>query len=159
MVADNVNQQASDAEGMLQNTIYTGRNRFTFKHYCTLHSQQNEILSGLQAHGHSGIDEASKFRYLNNGIKDTALAGDKLDALEDIRNSKDFAKTVAYYKSVLTNHRANRSCKPDVNIAGFVSVCGGRGGQNKTRQGRGGDSHGQKHEANDNCCNRTPVPE
>ena len=37
--ADHMNQQASAAEGMLQNTIYTGRNRFTFEHYCTLHSQ------------------------------------------------------------------------------------------------------------------------
>ena len=44
--ADHVNQQASYAEGMLQNTIYTGRNRFTFEHYCTLHSQQHEILCG-----------------------------------------------------------------------------------------------------------------
>ena len=44
--ADHVNQQAPAAEGMLQNMIYTGRNRFTFKHYCTLHIQQHEILRG-----------------------------------------------------------------------------------------------------------------
>ena len=72
---NHVNQQALAAEGMLQNTIYAGRNWFTFEHYCTLHSQQYEILCGLQAHGNSGIDEASKVRYLNNGIKDTALEG------------------------------------------------------------------------------------
>ena len=60
--ADHVNHQASAADAMLQNTIYTGRNRFTFEHYCTLHSQQYVILHGLQGHGHSVIDEASKVR-------------------------------------------------------------------------------------------------
>ena len=144
---------------MLQNTIYTGRNRFTFEHYCTLHSQQHDILRGLQVHGHSGIDEASKVRHLNNRIKDTALEGAKLSTLADVGNSKDFSTTLAYYRSVLTNHRAKRSRKPDVNISGFESVRGGRGGQNKTRQGRGGGRHGQKRETNGNWRNRTPVLE
>ena len=130
--ADHVNQQASDAEGILQNTIRTGRNRFTFKHYCTLHSQQHEILHRLQAHGNSGIDDTSKVRHLNNGIKDTALAGAKLATLSEVGNKKDFSTTLAYYRSVLTNHRAKRSRKPDVNISGFESVRGGRGGQKKT---------------------------
>ena len=139
--------------------IYTGRNRFTFEHYCTLHSQQHEILRGLQAHRHSGIDEASKVRHLNNRIKDTSLEGSKLATLADVGNSKDFATTVAYYKSVLTNCRANHSRKPEVNIAGFGSGSGGRGGQNKTRQVRGGVRHNQKSEADENWRNRTPVPE
>ena len=81
---------------MLQNTTYTGRNQFTFKHYCTLHSQQHEILRGLKSHGNSGIDEASKVRHLKNGIKDTALEGAKLATLAEVGNSKDFATTVAY---------------------------------------------------------------
>ena len=81
----------------------------SFKHYCTLHSQQHEILRGLQAHIHSGIDEASKVRHLNNKIKDTALEGAKLAMLADVGDRKYFATTVAYYKRVLTNHRANRS--------------------------------------------------
>ena len=143
----------------MQNKIYTGRNRFTFEHYCMLQSHQHEILRGLQAHGHSGIDEASKVRHLNNGIKDTALEGSKLATLADLGNCKDFATTVAYYKCVLTNHRADHSRKPDVNITGFGSGRGGRGGQNKTRQGRGGGRHGQKREANGNWRNRKPVPE
>ena len=130
--ADQVNEQALDAEVMLQNTIYTGRNYFTFEHYCTLHSQQHGILSGLQDHGHSGIDEASKVVHLNNRIKDTALKGAKLAMLADVGDRKYFATTVAYYKSVLTNHRESHSCKPDVNITGFGSGCGGRGSQNKT---------------------------
>ena len=79
--------------------------------------------------------------------------------LADVGNSKDFATTVAYYKIVLTNHRANHSRKPDVNIAGFGSGRSGRGGQRKPRQGRGGGRNGQKREANGNWRNRTPVPE
>ena len=75
--ADHVNQQASDAEGVLQNTTYTGRNRFTFEHYCTLYSHQHEIMCVLKVHGHSGIDEASKVRLIKNGIKYTALEGAK----------------------------------------------------------------------------------
>ena len=54
------------------------------------------ILQGLQSHGHSVIDEASKVRHLNNGIKDTTLEGAKLAMLEDVGNSKDFVTTVAY---------------------------------------------------------------
>ena len=157
--ADHVNQQASAAEGMMQNTIYTGKNWFTFEHYCTLHSQQHEILCGLQAHGRSGINEDSNVRHLNNGIKDTALERTKLATLADFGNSKDITTTVAYYKSVLTNHRTNHSRKLDVNIAGFGSGHGGREGQNKTRQGRDGGRHGQKREANGNWRNRTPVLE
>ena len=87
------------------------------------------------------------------------LEGDKLATLADVENRKDFAKTVAYYRSVITNHRENHSCKPDVNIAGFGSGRGGRGGQNKICQGRDCGRHGQKREANGNRRNRTPVPE
>ena len=69
---NNVGNMASEAETILQGTLYNGeKKRFTWETYVRIHTEQHSVLDGLMDHGYSGIDDSSKVRLLLAGIKTT----------------------------------------------------------------------------------------
>ena len=71
---NNVENMANTAESKLESLTYYGeKRRFNFEKYTRIHKEQHEILAGLTEYGYAGIDERSKVRHLNKGIKTNAL--------------------------------------------------------------------------------------
>ena len=92
---NNVDNTAAQAEQKLMNTTYCGETRhWNFERYVTVHQEQHTILEGLVHHGHAGIDERSKTRYLMSGIKTNALDSVKTQILADTGLQNDFLHCV-----------------------------------------------------------------
>ena len=97
-------------------TTYRGETRcWNFERYVTVHQEQHTILEGLVQHGHAGIDESSKTRYLMNGVKTNALDSVKTQILADAGLRNDFSRCVALYKDYIAQNNANRN--PDLNTS------------------------------------------
>ena len=65
---------ASTAERKLASTTYAGETkRWNFEKYVKVHMNQHQVIEGLVEHGHAGIDECSKTRWLLDGIKTQEL--------------------------------------------------------------------------------------
>ena len=67
------------------------------------HTEQYSILQGLTGHGHTGIDEGSKVRYLIAGIKTTALDSVKIQIMTDTTLRVNFDSCVSLYKTSSSN--------------------------------------------------------
>ena len=100
---NNVNNQASAAEHVLNMTTYTGEmHHWNFEKYATLHKKQHGILESLmEHHGYKGIDEGTKVCHLMDGIKTN-----KLDAVQALINAnatlqKDFDLVVVLYTNFI----------------------------------------------------------
>jgi hypothetical protein len=66
---NNVDNQATMAENILNNMIYQGeKKRQSFEKYVSTHVDQHAILASLEEHGYKSLDERSKVRHLG-GIK------------------------------------------------------------------------------------------
>ena len=112
----NVDNMAAQVEQKLMNTTYRGETqRWNFEHYITIHQEQHMILESLVQHGHAGIDEHSKTRYLMSGIKTNALDSVKMQILADMALRNDFSRCVVLYKDYIAQSNANRN--PDLNIS------------------------------------------
>jgi len=128
---NSVDTQAGAAEKALADTVYLGKPRFSFETFVTIHKKQHDILENLKKYGYAGIDEGTKVRYLNDGIKAPFLEPAKyaLKANTDYRGK--FDKCVAYYKEAVAAHKHSAR---ELNVSQFT----GRAGRNGGRGGRGG---------------------
>ena len=129
---NNVDHMASKAERCLQATCYRGETKgWNFEKYVTLHKEQHHILEGLERHGYKGIDDRSKVRYLNDGIKTTKLDTIKAAILASTNRRSDFDGCVTLYKDFITQSGDH----PDLKIAGLSTD----DGSNKDGGGRDED--------------------
>ena len=74
--------------------------RWNFERYVTVHQEQHTILDGLVQHGHAGIDECSKTRYMMNGIKTNVLDSVKTQILADTGLRNDFSRCIVLYTRI-----------------------------------------------------------
>ena len=117
---------ASMAERKLQNTSYRAEMKsWNFEKYVTLHKEQHHVLDGLKLHGHKVINECSKVRYLNDGIKTTKLDTVEAAILASAEHRSDFDGCVNLYKDFITQS----DTQPELRIA---AVAGGGGGGTRT---------------------------
>ena len=94
---------ASKAKRRLQTTFYHGKTKsWNFEKYVTLHKEQHHVLEGLEMHGYKGIDDRSKVRYLNDGIKTTKLDTIKATILVSADDRSNFDGCVNLYKNFIT---------------------------------------------------------
>jgi hypothetical protein len=113
-----VNMMASAAMNKLQNTVYSGeRRRYTWENYVRIHVDQHAILEDLVRHGHSGIDEGSKVRYLMGGIRTTDLEAVRASILGSPTLLVNFTACASLYKSYIDQRNANRTRDRDITIA------------------------------------------
>ena len=72
--ANHVNNMASVAEAKLAQAKYYGeKRRYNFESYISTLNEQFQVLNNLKRYGYAGIDESSKVRRLNSGIKTEKL--------------------------------------------------------------------------------------
>ncbi len=62
--------------------------------YVTAHKEQHTILHNLEAHGYKGIDDWSKVRYVQDGIKIDKLDSVKTTILSSAKYCQSFDKCV-----------------------------------------------------------------
>lgn len=130
---NNVDHMASKAERRLRDTAYHGEKRhWNFEKYVTVHKEQHHILHSLEEHGYKGIDDRSKVRYLNDGIKTTKLDTIKATILSSAEYRADFDGCVTLYKDFIKQSDGALELK----VAALkTGVGGGKGGGG----GSGGD--------------------
>ena len=120
---NNVDHMASKAERCLQTTCYRGETKgWNFEKYVTLHKEQHHVLEGLEMHGYKGIDDRSKVRYLNDGIKTTKLDTIKAAILASSNHRSDFDGCVTLYKDFMTQS----DTQPELRIAAVAAGGGTR---------------------------------
>ena len=132
---NNVNNMAAQAEQKLMHkTCRRETRRWNFERYVTVHQEQHTILEGLVQHGHAGIDECSKTRYLMNGIKTNVLDSVKTQIVADTGLSNDFSRCIVLYKDYIAQNNANRN--PDLNISAVrIEREGGKDNKRKAAAG------------------------
>ena len=127
---NNVDHMASAAEKVLATASYHGEKKsWNFEKYATLHMEQHNILESLVEHGYTGIDARSKVRYLNDGIKTSALDAVKNHILSDNILRGEFSLYKDFIKQQGTSERQS------LNIAG-VETNGNGGNGNITVEDR-----------------------
>jgi len=99
---------ASRAERKLRDSTYHGERRnWNFEKYVTTHKEQHHVLLSLETHGYKGIDERSKVRYLNDGIKTSRLDTVKATILSSSEYRSNFANASPYMKISLNSRTVN----------------------------------------------------
>ena len=108
--SSNVDHMAAQAETVLATYVYKGEGpKFNFESYSTKHQEQHNILESLEDHGYKGLDDRSKVRHLNSGIKTQVLDSVKTRILSDSILRSDFGECVKLYKDFIkqSNTAAN----------------------------------------------------
>ena len=99
---NNIDHMASRAERKLRDSTYHGERRnWNFEKYVTTHKEQHHVLLSLETHGYKGVDERSKVRYLNDGIKTSRLDTVKATILSSSEYRSNFDKCVNLYKDFI----------------------------------------------------------
>lgn len=99
---NNIDHMASKAERKLRDSTYHGEKRnWNFEKYVTTHKEQHHVLLSLESHGYKGVDERSKVRYLNDGIKTSRLDTVKATILSSSEYRSNFDKCVNLYKDFI----------------------------------------------------------
>ena len=133
--ANHVNNMASIAEAKLAQAKYFGeKRRYNFESYITSLTEQFQILNTLKRYGYAGIDEASKVRRLNAGIKTDKLNAPKAQIMSSRVLQDNFDDAVGLYQDFIAQARPTND-NNEFNVSGFE---GGGGGGNNQSRGRGG---------------------
>ena len=99
---NNIDHMASRAERRLRDSTYHAERRnWNFEKYVTTHKEQHHVLLSLETHGYKGVDERSKVRYLNDGIKTSRLDTVKATILSSSEYRSNFDKCVNLYKDFI----------------------------------------------------------
>ena len=124
--ARSVDNMSSLAEKNLKYAVYKGESKkFTFEKYVRIHMDQHQILNYLKDHGYAGIDDRSKVRNLQEGIKTTSLDSVKNTILASSTLRSDFTACVVLYTDFI--HQATiANDNQSLLIVGVET--GGRGG-------------------------------
>jgi hypothetical protein len=137
--ANHVNNMASEAESKLAKAMYHGeKRRYNFESYISALNEQFQILNGLKRYGYSGIDEASKVRRLNTGIKTDKLNAPKAQIMASRALQDNFEDAVGLYQDFLSQSRTLND-NDNINVSGFEG--GGRGDGKEGGKGGGGGKY------------------
>lgn len=116
--SNNVNTMSARAMNKLINTTYNGeRRRWNWESFVRVHVEQHAILEDLKIHGHCGIDEGSKVRFLMAGVRTTELDTVKASILGNLALLTDFTAASSLYKAFIDANNANRPRDRDITIA------------------------------------------
>lgn len=126
---NNVDNMANAAEAKLTTTVYHGeKKRWNFERYVRTHVEQYTILDGLVQYGHSGIDQRSRVRHLNAGIKTNALDVPKAQIIASATLRNDFDASVSLYKDFIKQNLSQQA-------SGTLNVSSIRTNRNGPRSG------------------------
>jgi hypothetical protein len=100
--ANHVNNMANIAESKLALAKYFGeKRRYNFETYISTLNEQFQILNNLRRYGYAGIDEASKVRRLNAGIKTDKLDAPKAQIMSSRALQDNFDDSVGLYQDFI----------------------------------------------------------
>jgi hypothetical protein len=139
--ANHVNNMANIAESKLGLAKYYGeKRRYNFENYISTLNEQFQILNNLRRYGYAGIDEASKVRRLNSGIKTDKLDAPKAQIMSSRALQDNFYDSVGLYQDFIAQSRPQNE-NSEFNVSYFEG-----GGNDGTKggggRGRGGGRHG-----------------
>jgi hypothetical protein len=133
---NHVNNMANEAESKLARASYDGeKKRYNFESYISTLNEQFSVLNNLRRFGYSGIDEASKVRRLNAGIKTDKLDAPKAQIMSSRDLQENFDAAVGLYQDFIAQSKTHGD-NSDFNVSGFEGGGGGEG------RGRGGGRFG-----------------
>jgi hypothetical protein len=139
--ANHVNNMASIAESKLAQAKYYGeKRRYNFESYISTLNEQFQVLNNLKRYGYAGIDEASKVRRLNAGIKTDKLNAPKAQIMSSRALQDNFDDSVGLYQDFIAQSRPQND-NDEFNVSGFEGG-GGRGAGGGSARGRGGRGRG-----------------
>jgi hypothetical protein len=140
--ANHVNNMASIAESKLTQAKYYGeKRRYNFESYISTLNEQFQVLNNLRRYGYSGIDEASKVRRLNSGIKTEKLNAPKAQIMSSRALQDNFDDAVGLYQDFIAQTKPTND-NDEFNVSGFEG--GGGGGGGGGGRGRGGGRYGDR---------------
>ena len=144
--ANHVNNMANVAESKLSLAKYYGeKRRYNFESYISTLNEQFQVLNNLRRYGYAGIDEASKVRRLNSGIKTDKLDAPKAQIMSSRALQDNFDDSVGLYQDFIAQSTAQGE-NTNFNVSEFDRDGGGgnrEGGQGRGRGGgRGGRGRG-----------------
>jgi hypothetical protein len=100
--ANHVNNMASIAEAKLaQAKCHGDKRRYNFESHVSALSEQFQALNNLVRHGYAGIDEASKVRRLNAGIKTDKLNAPKAQIMSSRTLQDNFDDSVGLHQDFI----------------------------------------------------------
>jgi hypothetical protein len=135
--ANHVNNMASIAESKLaQATYYGEKRRYNFESYISTLNEQFQVLNNLRRYGYAGIDESSKVRRLNSGIKTDKLNAPKAQIMSSRALQDNFEDSVGLYQDFIAQSKPQND-NDEFNVSGFEGGGGGGAGSGGGR-GRGG---------------------
>jgi hypothetical protein len=135
--ANHVNNMANVAESKLALAKYYGeKRRYNFESYISTLNEQFQILNNLRRYGYAGIDEASKVRRLNSGIKTDKLDAPKAQIMSSRALQDSFDDSVGLYQDFIAQSRPQGD-NTEFNVS-YLEGGGGDGGQARGGRGRGG---------------------
>ena len=112
--------------------IYKGESRkWNFEKYVRVHMDQHQILTDLKDHGYAGIDERSKVRHLQDGIKTSALDSVINTILASATLRTDFTACVALYQDFILQSTSSEANRTLLVTSVDTSGRGGRGGKRR----------------------------
>ena len=139
--ANHVNNMASVAEAKLAQAKYLGeKRRYNFESYISSLTEQFQVLNNLTRYGYAGIDEASKVRRLNTGIKTDKLNAPKAQIMSSRALQNNFDDSVGLYQDFIAQSRPAND-NEEFNVSGFEGGGGSSTGRDGGR-GRGGGRYG-----------------
>jgi hypothetical protein len=150
---DRVSTMHSDIILTLKTLFYSGdRKNYNFDKYCIVHVEQHNRLTALLEFGVQDINEAMKFHYFEEGIKDDSFNSVKTTILVDRSKFPDFTSVMNLYSNF------KRSQKNDIVPQGrtISTLTQGRGGGG---QGCGGSGSGRGHGGNLRASGLVPQEE
>jgi hypothetical protein len=117
--ANHVNNMASVAEAKLAQAKYFGeKRRYNFESYISTLNEQFQVLNNLTRYGHAGIDESSKVRRLNAGIKTDKLNAPKAQIMSSRALQDNFDDAVGLYQDFIAQMRPAND-NDEFNVSGF----------------------------------------
>jgi hypothetical protein len=130
--ANHVNDMASVAEAKLaQAKCYGEKRRHNFESYISALNEQFQALNNLMRYGCAGVDESSKVRRLNAGVKTDKLNAPKAQIMASRALQDSFDDAVGLCQDFIAQMRPAND-NDEFNVSGFEQGQGGSG------TGRGG---------------------
>jgi hypothetical protein len=116
---NNVTNMVNVVEELLDAAIYTDERRnWYFEIFVMVHTNQHFVHPGLMEFGHADIDEASKFRHFQKGIKNYTLDGIKTQIMASPALSSHFSGVVNLYTDFIKSAKA---VNPTVNVYRLIN--------------------------------------
>jgi hypothetical protein len=128
--ANHVNDMASVAEAKLAEAKLAEakccgeKRRYNFESYISTLNEQFQVLNNLARYGYAGVDESSKVRRLNAGIKTDKLNAPKAQIMASRALQDSFDDAVGLYQDFIAQMRPAND-NDELNVSAFEQGQGG----------------------------------